>query len=169
MKYSASAVPAYGAMYWSVAGSEALAHSTIVWSIAPSSRSRSTTPATVEARWPIATYTQTTSPPRWLMMASIAMAVLPVRRSPMISSRCPRPIGIIESIALSPVWSGASTGLRNTIPGALRSTFIMVTAAIGPLPSSGSPRALTTRPRNSGPAGIARTRPVRRAGSPSFS
>jgi len=36
-------------------------------------------------------------------IVSTATAVLPVPRSPMISSRCPRPIGIIPSIALIPV------------------------------------------------------------------
>src|SRR5437764_1459918 len=36
--------------------------------------------------------------PRELMMVSSATAVLPVWRSPMMSSRCPRPIGIIESM-----------------------------------------------------------------------
>ena len=36
----------------------------------------------------------------WLMIASIATAVLPVWRSPMISSRWPRPIGIIASTDL---------------------------------------------------------------------
>src|SRR5439155_903826 len=41
------------------------------------------------------------------MIASTPIAVLPVPRSPMISSRWPRPIGIIESMALSPVWSGS--------------------------------------------------------------
>ena len=40
------------------------------------------------------------------MIVSIAIAVLPVWRSPMISSRWPRPIGIIPSIALSPVCTG---------------------------------------------------------------
>jgi hypothetical protein len=44
------------------------------------------------------------------MIVSMAIAVLPVPRSPMISSRCPRPIGIIESIALMPVCSGSFTG-----------------------------------------------------------
>ena len=40
----------------------------------------------------------------WLLMiVSIAIAVLPVWRSPMISSRWPRPTGIIPSIAFSPV------------------------------------------------------------------
>jgi hypothetical protein len=46
------------------------------------------------------------------MIVSIAMAVLPVPRSPMISSRWPRPIGIIESMALMPVCSGSFTGCR---------------------------------------------------------
>ena len=65
---------------------------------------------------------QITSPPRWLMIVSTPIAVLPVPRSPMISSRWPRPIGIIESIALSPVCSGSSTGWRWITPGALNSS-----------------------------------------------
>src|SRR5213595_869690 len=56
------------------------------------------------------------------MIVSIAMAVLPMARSPMISSRWPRPIGIIESIALTPVWSGSFTGCRLMMPGATMST-----------------------------------------------
>ena len=56
-----------------------------------------------------------------LMIVSIAIAVLPVWRSPMISSRWPRPIGIIASIALMPVCSGSVTGWRWTTPGALNS------------------------------------------------
>ena len=64
---------------------------------------------------------QMTSWPRWLMIASTATAVLPVWRSPMISSRWPRPIGTIASMALSPVCSGSFTGLRSTTPGASRS------------------------------------------------
>ena len=55
------------------------------------------------------------------MIVSTQMAVLPVPRSPMISSRWPRPIGIIESIALMPVCSGSFTGWRSTTPGALNS------------------------------------------------
>ena len=54
------------------------------------------------------------------MIVSIAMAVLPMPRSPMISSRCPRPIGIIESMALMPVCSGSFTGWRTMMPGAVR-------------------------------------------------
>jgi hypothetical protein len=42
------------------------------------------------------------------MIVSMAIAVLPVWRSPMISSRWPRPIGIMASIALMPVCSGCS-------------------------------------------------------------
>ena len=57
--------------------------------------------------------------PFWLMMVSMAIAVLPVWRSPMISSRWPRPIGIIESMALMPVCSGSLTGWRRMMPGAL--------------------------------------------------
>src|ERR1044072_2083191 len=57
--------------------------------------------------------------PFWLMIVSTASAVLPVPRSPMISSRWPRPIGIIESIALMPVCSGSFTGWRSFTPGAL--------------------------------------------------
>ena len=44
--------------------------------------------------------------------------VLPVLRSPMISSRWPRPMGVMASMALMPVWSGSCTGLRPVMPGA---------------------------------------------------
>jgi len=43
----------------------------------------------------------------WLRMVSMAMVVLPVRLSPMMSSRWPRPMGIIESMAFRPVCSGS--------------------------------------------------------------
>ena len=49
----------------------------------------------------------------------MAMAVLPVLRSPMISSRWPRPIGVMASIDLIPVCSGSSTGWRAAMPGRL--------------------------------------------------
>ena len=65
---------------------------------------------------------QTTSWPFWLMIVSTATAVLPVPRSPMISSRWPRPIGIIPSIDLIPVCRGSFTGWRSTTPGALNSS-----------------------------------------------
>jgi hypothetical protein len=69
--------------------------------------------ATVEAFWPIATYTQITPWPFWLMIVSSAMAVLPVERSPMISSRWPRPIGIMASMALMPVCMRLLHGLAH--------------------------------------------------------
>ena len=59
---------------------------------------------------------------RWLMIVSRAMTVLPVLRSPMMSSRWPRPIGVMASMALMPVCSGTSTGCRPATPGAIDST-----------------------------------------------
>src|SRR5919106_781864 len=109
-----------------------------------------------------------TSPPRWLRMVSIAIAVFPVERSPMISSRCPRPIGIIESIAFRPVWSGSFTGCRLTTPGALNSSGRRSVASISPRPSSGLPSGSTTRPSSPSPTGTVTTWPVRRTGSPSL-
>src|SRR5205807_1891639 len=80
------------------------------------------------------------------MIVSTAIAVLPMARSPMISSRWPRPIGIIESIALMPVWSGSFTGCRLMIPGATMSTLRVFVPWSGPNPSTGRPSASTTRP-----------------------
>ena len=77
------------------------------------------------------------------MIASTATAVLPVWRSPMMSSRWPRPIGTMPSMAFSPVCSGSLTGDRSTTPGAMRSIGMNFFAAIGPLPSIGWPSALT--------------------------
>ena len=56
------------------------------------------------------------------MIVSMAMAVLPVCRSPMISSRWPRPTGVIASIALIPVCSGSFTFWRCTTDGACSSS-----------------------------------------------
>ena len=67
------------------------------------------------------------------MIVSIAIAVLPVWRSPMISSRWPRPIGIIPSIDIRPVWTGSSTGWRWTTPGALNSAGRVSVVATSPL------------------------------------
>ena len=80
--------------------------------------------------------------PFWLRIASMAMAVLPVLRSPMISSRWPRPIGVMASIDLMPVWSGSSTGWRSAIPGAGDSSGQVLSVAIGPCSSIGSPSAV---------------------------
>ena len=111
---------------------------------------------------------QTRPLPFWLMIVSIAIAVLPVWRSPMISSRWPRPIGISASIALMPVWTGVSTDLRTMTPGAIRSTGRVFVAAIGPLSSSGRPSGSTTRPSSAWPTGTSTTRPVVLTVSPSL-
>ncbi len=107
--------------------------------------------------------------PFWLMMASTATAVLPVWRSPMMSSRWPRPIGIIESIALMPVCIGWWTDLRAMMPGAFTSILRVSVAltVIGPLPSIGTPSAFTTRPVSASPTGTWAILPVRLTVSPS--
>ena len=111
---------------------------------------------------------QIRSLPLLLMMVSSATAVLPVWRSPMISSRWPRPIGIILSMAFSPVAMGSRTGWRSMTPGANRSSAINWSLAIGPLSSIGSPRELTTRPIMASPTGTLMMRPVRFTSSPSL-
>jgi hypothetical protein len=55
-------------------------------------------------------------------MVSMAMADLPVCRSPMISSRWPWPMGTMASMDEMPVSSGRDTDLRSTMPGASHST-----------------------------------------------
>ena len=127
----------------------------------------STTPATFASICPHATYTQTTSSPFWLMIASTAIAVFPVLRSPMMSSRWPRPIGVIESMALMPVCSGVFTGCRSTMPGAGLSTARRFVEMIGPLPSTGLPSGSTTRPIIASPTGTERSSPVVRTSIPS--
>src|ERR1035437_8555788 len=96
---------------------------------------------------------QVTSPPFWLMMVSRAIAVLPVWRSPMISSRCPRPMANMESIALMPVCMGAVTPWRRSTPGAIRSSGMMSAVSMGPLPSIGCPRGSRMRPITASTAG----------------
>src|ERR1700741_5283910 len=105
--------------------------------------------------------------PLLLMMVSSATAVLPVWRSPMISSRWPRPIGIIASIAFRPVWSGSFTGWRWTTPGALNSAGRVVSVVMSPLPSSGWPSGETMRPSRPSPTGISSSLLVRLTVSPS--
>src|SRR6266849_2175967 len=105
--------------------------------------------------------------PFWLMMVSTATAVFPVWRSPMMSSRWPRPIGTIESITFRPVCTGWETDFLQITPGATFSMTSLARAAIGPLPSIGWPSEFTTRPRSSGPTGTSRMRPVHFTVSPS--
>src|ERR1700742_3898602 len=131
----------------------------VVYSSAPFSSSDWRTEAMVEPFWPTATYTQRTcltgSPDsqlaRWLMIASMAIAVLPVCRSPMISCRWPRPIAVIASMALMPVCSGSFTGWRSTTEGAWVSSGRSSVSSIGPLPSSGSPPRPAPPPREPSP------------------
>src|SRR5262245_54249285 len=104
---------------------------------------------------------------RCAMIASIATAVLPVWRSPMMSSRCPRPIGVIASIAVIPVCNGSFTGWRSTTLAACTSRFRRPSSGIRPLPSSGLPSGSITRPRNPSPTGIDRICPVCLTRSPS--
>src|SRR5437764_1886 len=104
---------------------------------------------------------------RWRMMASMAMAVLPVCRSPMISSRCPRPMAVMASIAVIPVYRGSFTGWRWTTDGAWSSSTRVSSDSMSPLPSMGRPRGSMTRPRKASPTGTDKTRPVRRTSSPS--
>src|ERR671931_2577497 len=104
---------------------------------------------------------------RWLTIASRQTAVLPVFWSPMISSRWPRPMLVIESIALMPVSSGSFTGWRCTTEGACSSSVRVVSASMSPLPSSGRPSGSITRPRKPSPTGTESTRPVWRTSAPS--
>src|SRR5215207_1343669 len=104
---------------------------------------------------------------RLLMIVSIAIAVFPVWRSPMINSRWPRPIGIIESIAFSPVCIGSFTGWRWITPGALNSAGRVSEVLTSPLSSSGRPSGSTRRPSSSSPTGISSSRAVRLTVSPS--
>ena len=149
MKYSAIAHPAYGAMYCRAAGSAAVAATMIVCSMAPRERSASTMPATIDAFCPMATYTQITSLPFWLMIASMARDSLPVPRSPMRSSRWPLPMGTMASMAFTPVCSGSRTDCLSRMPGALNSTGLVRTEVMGPLSSMGMPSGLTTLPTSS--------------------
>ena len=87
-------------------------------------------------------------------------------RSPIISSRCPRPIGTKASIALMPVCKGTSTGCRAAMPGAGDSIECVSEVTISPLPSIAIPRALTIRPSIASPTGTSIIRPVRRTTSP---
>ena len=96
----------------------------------------------------------------WLMIVSMPIVVLPVERSPMISSRWPRPIGIIASIAMMPVCTGWLTGFAADDAGRDLFDRIETSLLIGPLPSTGWPSALTTRPSSPLPTGTCSSLPV---------
>ena len=86
----------------------------------------------------------------------------------MISSRWPRPMGIIESMALMPVCTGVLTDWRTTTLGATVSAERLPPTATAPLPSSGRPIGSTTRPISPSPTGTSMMRPVERTRSPSL-
>src|SRR5439155_313846 len=69
------------------------------------------------------------------MMVSTATAVFPVCLSPIMSSRWPRPIGTMESIALRPVCTGCETDFLQTTPGATFSITSVILAGTRPLPA----------------------------------
>ncbi|CAB4323825.1 unannotated protein [freshwater metagenome] len=76
-------------------------------------------------------------------------------------------MGVMASMDLMPVCNGSCTGLRPVMPGAWISMRRIWAPTMGPFPSMGSPRALTTRPSRASPTGIERMRPVARTGVPS--
>ena len=84
---------------------------------------------------------------RWLTMVSTAMAVLPVWRSPMISSRWPRPIGIRASMTLMPVCKGSVTGAGPECSEDAASISWRPSVRTGPPPSNGRPAGSTTLPQ----------------------
>jgi hypothetical protein len=110
---------------------------------------------------------QIRSLPFWLMMVSMAMAVLPVWRSPMISSRWPRPMGIIESMALMPVWTGVSTLLRHDHVGRDALDRPEAVALDGPLAVDGLAQGVDHPADQASPTGTDTMRPVLRTTSPS--
>ena len=73
-----------------------------------------------------------------LIIASIAIAVLPVCLSPIINSRWPRPIGTLLSTAFIPVSTGSLTGFLAIIPGAFTSIFTLYHLIIVTFPSIAS-------------------------------
>ena len=94
------------------------------------------------------------------MIVSTAIEVFPVLRSPMISSRCPRPRANKPSIVRMPVWTGSVTSSRSMIDGAGASIGSCAAASIGGPPSSGRPSGSMTRPSRPGPTGVRITAPV---------
>ena len=104
-------------------------------------------------RLPINTYTTILSDPSCEALNCDKKVDLPDLLSPKIAIRCPITIGKKLSTAVTPLVNCWSNILRSRIPGAGVKIPDIFFAAIGPLPSSGSPIGLTTRPTISGPTG----------------
>src|SRR6266536_960581 len=85
----------------------------------------------------------------------------------MISSRWPRPMAVMASMATIPVCSGSFTGCRCTTDGAWISRTRYSSYWIGPFPSTGLPTGSMTRPRTPSPTPAERMRPVCLTGCPS--
>ena len=101
------------------------------------------------------------------MIVSIAIAVLPVYLSPMMSSLYPLPIGTKQSTAFNPVYIGSWTDFLGIIPGAFNSTRLLCVDLTGPNPSMGFPSASKTLPNISSPIGTSTIAPVLLTSSPS--
>ena len=101
------------------------------------------------------------------MMVSTATDVLPVPRSPMISSRWPRPSANRASIVRMPVCTGCGDQLAVDDGGRRRprSGCAQRLRPAAP-PSSGRPSGSTTRPSRLGPTGVRMTSPVPRTRHP---
>ena len=106
--------------------------------------------------------------PFWLIIVSIAIAVLPVCLSPIISSLCPLPIGVKASIAVKPVCNGSHTDFLVTIPGATLSIGLVFEQTISPLPSIGTPVGSIILPSKASPTGTEAILPVVLTIVPSF-
>ena len=88
------------------------------------------------------------------MIVSMPMVVLPIARSPMISSRWPRPrANRVSTTVTSPVCTGCTTRSRSMIDGAGRSIGCIDSRLRrwGRLRSSGRPSGSTTRPSSARP------------------
>jgi len=88
----------------------------------------------------------------WLVIASKPIVVLPILRSPIISSRCPRPKGINESTTRKPVYKGSTTPSRGIIPGA-RTSASRLTSILLPFTSDKNLEAIPFKvdPNTDGP------------------
>ena len=98
--------------------------------------------------------------PFWLRIVSTATVVLPVLRSPMISSRWPRPIGVMASMALMPVCSGSCTGWRPMMPGAWTSRRRVLGAGDRALAVDRLAERVDDPAEQPSPTGTERMRPV---------
>ena len=90
--------------------------------------------------------------------------VLPVCRSPTISSRWPRPMGMSASMTLIPVCNGTVTGASvHDVRGRAFDRYAPAGNHRQPLrvQSAGRPNGLMMRPINSSPTGTSITCPLR--------